>query len=103
MLESVYQAQLIKKLRRMFPGCVILKNDSEYMPGIPDLIILYGSAWAMLESKASADAAEQPNQAYYVQQLDDMSFAAFIHPDNEEDVLHALQLTFETYRHSRVS
>lgn len=89
--ESDYQSRLIKVLRDMFPGCVILKNDPEYLQGIPDLLILYGDNWAALEVKAYADAPEQPNQDYYVDELNKMSFAAFIYPENEEEVLDALQ------------
>jgi hypothetical protein len=103
MLESYYQAQLIKKLRVMFPGCVILKNDSSYMQGVPDLTILYGLMWAMLEVKTSADAKEQPNQRFYVEQFNGMSFAAFIYPENEKDVLDALQLAFEPQGSPRIS
>lgn len=91
MLESVYQARLIKRLKRMFPDCVILKNDSGYAQGIPDLAIFFGDRWAMLEVKPSEDAPIQPNQPYYVELLDRMSFAAFIYPENEGEILDALQ------------
>lgn len=91
MRERDYQAKLIKKLKRMFPGCVILKNDPQYLQGILDLSIFYGENWAMLEVKASANAAQQPNQDYYVRTLNEMSFAAVIYPENEEEVLHDLQ------------
>ena len=94
MTENAYQAKLIKKLKRMFPGCEILKNDPQYVQGILDLTIFWGSTWAMLEVKASADARERPNQDYYVRQMNDMSFAAFIFPENEEEVLAALQEAF---------
>ena len=103
MKERDYQAQLIKKLRVLFPGCVILKNDSSYMQGVPDLIILYGRYWGMLEVKLHVNFRTQPNQEYYIEQLNAMSFAAFIHPDNEEEVLHALQHAFELEGDSRVS
>lgn len=96
MLESVYQARLIKKLNRLFPGCVILKNDSGYLQGIPDLLVLFGDRWAMLEVKPSEDSPAQPNQPYYVDKLDHMSFAAFIYPENERDVLDALQQAFQS-------
>lgn len=95
MLESAYQAKLIKKLRRMFPGCVILKNDSGYLQGIPDLSIFYRDRWAMLEVKESADSPLQPNQDVYVEMLNEMSFAAFIYPSNEREVLRALQHSLE--------
>lgn len=91
MLERTYQAHLIKRIRSMFDGCFILKNDTEYLQGVPDLLILYRDRWAMLEVKASARSRTQPNQDYYVDLLDEMSFAAFIYPENEEDVLYDLQ------------
>ena len=94
MLESTYQAKLIKKLRNRFPDCLILKNDTEYIQGIPDLLILFGDQWAMLEVKASIDSPTQPNQHYYVQKAAEFSFGAFIYPENEEDVLDALQAAF---------
>lgn len=103
MLERDYQPILIKELRRRFPGCVVLKNDSEYLQGIPDLVIFYGEFWAMLEVKAYAKAPLQVNQDWYVQQLNAMSFAAFIYPENEEAILDDLQHAFESRRHSRVS
>lgn len=94
MTENAYQAKLIRKLRRMFPGCEVLKNDPQYVQGILDLTLFYGPCWAMLEVKANATAAERPNQAYYVEQMNNMSFAAFIYPENEEEVLTALQEAF---------
>lgn len=103
MQERRYQAQLIKKLRDLFPGCLILKNDSSYMQGVPDLIILYKDNWGMLEIKASASAAFQPNQAYWVSELNAMSFAAFIYPEIEEEVLRDLQQALEPRRSARVS
>lgn len=92
MLEREYQARLKKKLERMFPGCVVLKNDPELLQGVPDLTILHGARWAMLEVKASARSAVRPNQEYYVGLMNEMSFAAFIYPSNEQDVLYALRL-----------
>ena len=102
-LESQYQAKLIQKLCQIFPGCFILKNDSGYMQGVPDLLVLFEDKWAMLEVKESPTAAEQPNQRYYVEKLDSMSFAAFIYPENEEDVLYDLQQAFYTQGFPRAS
>jgi hypothetical protein len=103
MLESVYQARLIKELRTMFPGCVIVKNDPEYIQGIPDLTLFFGRFWAMLEVKGSETAPERPNQRYYVDMLNEMSFAAFIYPENEEEVLRGLQQAYESHWKSLVS
>lgn len=94
MTENAYQAKLIRKLKQLFPGCEILKNDSGYRQGILDLTILFGPFWAMLEVKRSEDAPLQPNQGYYVQKLNEMSFAAVIYPENEKEVLAALQEAF---------
>ena len=98
MTENVYQARLIRKLKKMFPGCEILKNDASYRQGILDLTIFWGPTWAMLEVKASADSPLRPNQEYYVKQMDGMSFAAIIYPENEEEVLAALQEAFTSRR-----
>lgn len=94
MAENKYQRQLIKKLKILFPGCFILKNDPSYLQGVPDLILLYNDRWAMLEVKIKINASEQPNQRYYIERLSELSFAAFISPDNEEEVLYELQRTF---------
>lgn len=94
MLERDFQAQLIKELKELYPGCVILKNDSGYLQGIPDLILLYRDRWAMFEVKNHSFAKIRPNQEYYVDLLDKMSFASFIWPENKEAVLDDLQQAF---------
>jgi hypothetical protein len=101
--ENAYQAKLIRKLKKMFPGIVILKNDSSYIQGMLDLTLLYQDRWATLEVKAHEGAAEQPNQRHYQRLMDDMSFSAFIYPENEEEVLTALQEAFSSRRTARVS
>lgn len=78
----------------MFPDCIVTKLPAEYIQGIPDLLILWGPHWATLEVKASAHARARPNQPYYVDKMNRMSFSAFIYPENEEKVLHDLQLAF---------
>ena len=102
MTENQYQAKLIRKLGVMFPGCMVLKLDTLYMQGIPDLLVLWGPYWAVLEVKASESSSTQPNQGYYIEQLGEMSFAAYIYPENEKEVLSALQQAFEPPRRTRV-
>lgn len=102
-LESGFQKSLIDELRFLFPGCVILKNDPNYLQGFPDLLILYKSRWAALEVKRSEHERKQPNQPYYVELASEMSFGAFIYPENKEEVLDALQQTFRARRTARVS
>jgi hypothetical protein len=96
--EASYQAHLIKKLSRMFPGCFVIRNDSTYLQGIPDLLVLFGSNWAMLEVKLTDRACVQPNQEYYVDMFNEMSYSSFVYPENEEQVLNELQLAFGSYR-----
>lgn len=94
MLENRFKTRLCRKLRSLFPGCVILHPSPNETQGIPDLIVLYNDRWAALEGKRSPTAAHRPNQQYYVEKMNRMSFAAFIYPENEEEVLHGLQQTF---------
>lgn len=91
MLENKFQAQLIQDIKKALPGAVVLKNDSSYIQGIPDLTVLYGSKWAALECKKNASAARQPNQDYFVELLNGMSYAAFVFPENKKEVLNELQ------------
>jgi len=103
MVERDFQANLIKKIKARFEGCIVLKNDPEYLQGVPDLLVLYKNKWAALECKKSGKASRRPNQEYYVNKMDDMSFASFISPENEEEVLNDLQQTFRVRRSTRVS
>ena len=91
--ESGFQDRLIKTLKTLFPGCMVFKMDQ--MQGIPDLLILYGQKWASLECKREEDAKRQPNQPYYVEQMNKMSFSRFIYPENKKEVLNELQQAFK--------
>lgn len=93
-LESKFQNQLINEIKHLFPGAIVLKNDPNYLQGIPDLTILWKDKWATLEVKKSEKASVQPNQRYYVEQMDYMSFSRFIYPENKEVVLLELQQSF---------
>ena len=97
-LERDFQAKLIKELKVMFKGCIIVKNDPNYIQGIPDQLILYNDRWAALEVKKSEHAHHQPNQEYYVDLMDQMSFAAFIYPENKEEILYELQQALLAWR-----
>ena len=94
MLENKFKTNLVGELEDMFPGCIITHLDPNEIQGIPDLLILYGSKWAVLEGKKSKDATARPNQHYYVKLMNDMSFAAFIYPENKDQVLDELYLHF---------
>ncbi len=89
--EAAYQARLIQKLKIIFPGCFVLKLDPSEDQGIPDILILFESHWFALEVKASVNSSIQPNQAYYVNIFNEMSFASFISPETENEVLDELR------------
>jgi hypothetical protein len=91
MRENNYQAKLIKKIRLLIPGCIIQKNDSSYIQGYPDITIYFGRRWGALEIKTSVNAPHQPNQEYWIDYLNQMSYASFISPETEDGVLHELQ------------
>lgn len=97
-----YKAELKKKLNKMFPGCLIMHNNpADSHTGIPDMTIFYNDRWAMLEAKAAANSKQQPNQAHWVEHYNRLSFASFIYPENEEEVLNALQSALAPYRRTR--
>ena len=93
-LESKFQKELMDEIRKQYPGCVILKNDSSYIQGFPDWTILYKNKWAVLEAKRSRIADKQPNQPYYVDKLNSMSYSRFVYPENKDEVLQELQQIF---------
>lgn len=94
MRESKFQADLKKEIKKRFPGCIVTKLDSGDIQGIPDLLILYKDMWATLENKRSADAPNRPNQEYYVNKMNEMSFSRFIFPENREEILRELENKF---------
>lgn len=93
-LENKFQAKLIKEIKNEFPGCIVLKNDPTYIQGVPDLLVLHNNKWASLEVKKDAKAHKQPNQEYYVGQMNEMSFARFVCPENKDEVMNELNFHF---------
>lgn len=94
-LESKFQKELLDEIKSEFPGCVVMKNDAEYIQGIPDLTVLHKDKWAMLEVKKSQNASKRPNQEYYVNKLNDMSYSRFVYPENKEEVIKELHELFK--------
>lgn len=94
MLENGFKTKLIKEIEDMFPGCLIFHLDPNEMQGAPDLIVLYKNKWATLEGKKTSTAAHRPNQDYWVNQMNNMSFSRFIFPENKEEVLYELEQAF---------
>lgn len=102
--ENKFQAELIKEIKHDIPGCFVLKNDGSNTPqGFPDLLILYKDKWGSLECKKTSDSAKRPNQDFYVDTLNDMSFSRFISPENKKEVLDELYSAFGLSRSARIS
>ena len=94
-LESKFQKELMDEVKDLFPGCLVIKNDSSYIQGFPDWTIFYKDKYAVLEVKRSKGAKKQPNQEYYVNKLDSMSFSRIVYPENKDEVLSNLQDYFD--------
>lgn len=94
--ENRFQANLIKEIEQRLPGCIVTKLDANYIQGIPDLLILYKDKWATLECKKASGSPHRPNQDYYVGVMKDMSYSAFIFPENKEEVLDEMERSFRT-------
>lgn len=99
--ENKFQSELIEELKSLFPGCIVLKNDPNYIQGIPDLLVLYKKKWAALECKKTKNAKHRPNQDYYVDKMAKMSYANFVYPENKEVVLSDLEKSFKPNRKTR--
>ena len=75
------------------------KTDPRQIQGSPDLLILYKDKWAALEVKKDKYERERhprPNQEYRVQQMNEMSFAAFVYPENLEETIDELARKFSS-------
>ena len=92
--EREYQKGLVKRLKAKFPGCYVIKNDAQLKQGIPDLLVLYKDKWVALEVKKTKTAGHRPNQDLHVKRMNEMSYASFIFPENEEQVLKELEEVF---------
>ena len=98
MLENRFKTNLINEIKKLFPGCMVVHLDPNEIQGIPDLLILYRDTWAALEGKKSQNASHRPNQDYYVDHMNQMSYAAIVYPENKNDILLELQQYFERKR-----
>ena len=94
MAESKFQKKFLDKVRERYPGCMILKNDPCYIQGIQDWTVLYKKRWALLEMKDYEGAPVRPNQPYYVDKANSMSYSSFVYPENEDQVLQELTKVF---------
>ena len=86
--ERNFEKNFMEKIQKLFPDAIITKLSRKQ--GIPDRLILCGSKWAALELKRECGAAHQPNQDWYVEKMNQMSFSCFVYPENKDQVLQAL-------------
>ena len=89
--ESIFQSGFVKTLRRDYPGAIVFKTDSQQTQGIPDILMLYGSHWFAFEMKKYKDASHRPNQDYYIKCFSKYTYAAFVYPENVDEVLANLR------------
>ena len=102
MLENRFKANLIKDLEELFPESIIIHLDPNDIQGIADILILHKDKWAALEGKRHADSSHRPNQDYYVELMNKMSYASFIYPENRQEVLDELQQALQPRRSTRL-
>lgn len=88
--ESAYRLDLCNRISTILPDCIIIKLPADQYQGIPDLLILFENKWAMLEVKMSENSVHEPNQDWYVEHCNEMSYASFIWPDIEDAILAEL-------------
>lgn len=101
--EGKFKADLVEELRELFPEAIITYLDPTHIQGLPDIIILYGDRWATLEAKKSKTASHRPNQDYYVDLMNSMSYSSFIYPENREEIIYELQQSLRPRRKTRLS
>jgi len=91
-LERNFQPVVIQRLQAMLPGAIVYKNAP--FQGFPDVMVLYKHTWAVLECKRSPDEPFQPNQRYYLDLTNEMSFSRVVFPENLDKVLEELYAYF---------
>ena len=104
--ENKFQADTVKEIRERLPGSIVTKMDANYIQGIPDILVLYKDRWATLEFKRSEEdykksLSRNPNQPYYVEKMNGMSYSAFIFPENKEEILDEMERSFKSKRNPR--
>ena len=103
--EGKFKTDLKKEIQERLPGSMVFYLNPNDIKGIPDMEILYESRWAVLEAKASEEdhkkdlkKPDKKNQSYYIDKMNKMSFAAFIFPENKEEVLNAMESALRSPR-----
>jgi hypothetical protein len=94
-LESEFKKQVKQRIRERFPNLDLdFINTKPYNRSMPDTFVIGPWAWAALEFKRSALAAQQANQDYHIERLNRKGYATFVFPENLEEVLDDLEGVF---------
>jgi hypothetical protein len=99
-LEAVYKPGLMTRIVTRFSrfGEVRFQHNDPNMPGqqgIPDLTVYVGPYWMLLETKRSEKSRKRPNQDYWIEYWSKVTFCSMIFPENEEEVLNAMERSLE--------
>lgn len=98
MLESEFKRKFKNMLEQSYPGCVLVDINPEQFRSFPDLLFLYDKFWATFEMKRTVGSAVRPNQPYWVEKLDNMSFSRFVEPGTAKEVLDDLARAIQSGR-----
>lgn len=96
-LESEFQSKLVKELQELIPECLVLVKPGFYVQGFPDLMVLYKTQWVALECKRKTPTRDddyEPNQEWWIRELDEMGYAAMICPENRKEIIDEVFRTF---------
>ena len=96
MLEATFKIKVKERILSRFPNLDLdfIDVDPQNHRSMIDLIVLGPDVWAALEVKRSEDASHRPNQDYHVNRLNEKGFAAFVYPENLEEVIDELENLF---------
>lgn len=87
MLESKFKTRLRNRIEKEFPGAIVMHTNPVERRGAPDLVVLYKDKWVALEGKQESKSSHRPLQDYRVEEWNKLSFARFVEPSNEQDVI----------------
>lgn len=100
---SGFKTKFIRNLKVRFPNCVVLLTDPQYLQGVPDILMLLEDTWFAFEVKATKTSSRRPNQEWWIDILNRQSYASFVYPENEEEVIREVQQSLEARRRARLS
>lgn len=96
MRESEFRTKFLHDFKKLSPDIIIEFANANRRNGIPDVIIFYKKKHARLETKKSKDASKRQLQEYYIEYFNKQGiYAAFLMPENKEEVFNELRRYFK--------